>query len=101
MMAWLMLQMTARALRAPTTWEAMVEIQAMETTKPAPERRERKRAGRCVAVVVRRKGMRRMVEARRQHRVGRMSWVRTSQRFQWPGPFAVGELGAATETSLR
>jgi hypothetical protein len=73
MMAWLMLQMTARALRAPTTWEAMVEIQAMETTKPAPERRERKRAGRCVAVVVRRKGIRRMVEARRQHRVGRMS----------------------------
>jgi hypothetical protein len=72
-MAWLMLQITARALRAPTTWEAMVEIQAMETTKPAPESRERKIFGRCDAVVVRRNGISRMVEASRQDSVGRVS----------------------------
>jgi hypothetical protein len=83
MMAWLMLQITASALRAPTTWEAMVEIQAMETTKPAPESRERKRVGRWVAVVVRRKGIRRMVEARRQQRVGRVSQLGGRSEGDW------------------
>lgn len=57
-----MFRTTANAFKAPTTCDAIVLIHAMETMNPAIENMIRYAAGRCVGVVVRRKGTNKMLD---------------------------------------